>query len=671
MTEKTNRQQAGNPLAATTNTSSSNNSTETPLLQAARDYTGLGFSVIPIKKGEKRPAISWERWQTERPDDAQLVQWFANGKHEALGVVTGAVSNGLVILDFDGEGWQQASNDFLTAFPDLLETCMVRSGSGKLHIWLTTEDLTGEDGKPITQLRFSRPDLGDKTAIEVRANNVQTLVPPSLHPSGGRYEFLNDNAILQLDTFQPILTWLREWEQSSTTELETDLSMLPELPASAQLPEQLGRDASPWLDNYIALSRRWSPRAYDGFHEAIGVWVLSVIAARRVALHLGGLRYPSLYIALVSKTSLYAKSTTADIGIDTLRTAGLDWLLASDDATPQKFISDLTRKVPDNYAVLPSDQQSRIQSRLALAAQRGWFYEEFGQKLAAMLKESGFMADFRGILRRFWDCPERYEYGTIARGTDTVEHPYIALLANCTPADMRNAANRGNALWNDGFLARFALVCPPQGTRSRARFPEGERVIPPNITLPLVNWHKRLGIPPVTLNDSDGEYSVTVGDHLPQVCELGENVRAAFYNYHDALSDLIAEESSTPDVDGNLTRLAEMALRIAMLLASLENDGHIELRHWARAQAITERWRASLYELYAQVNRADSSEEAALEEKIYRAIRQLGGRATAAQIARYIWSKSSTEIADQCERMCRTGALKSSPAGKWIYYEEP
>ena len=38
-----------------------------------------------------------------------------------------------------------------------------------------------------------------------------------------------------------------------------------------------------WLEEYVDLSRIWSPRAYDDFHEACGLWLLSTIAARRLA----------------------------------------------------------------------------------------------------------------------------------------------------------------------------------------------------------------------------------------------------------------------------------------------------------------------------------------------------------------------------------------------------
>jgi len=56
------------------------------------------------------------------------------------------------------------------------------------------------------------------------------------------------------------------------------------------------------------------------------------------------------------------------------------------------------------------------------------------------------------------------------------------------------------------------------------------------------------------------------------------------------------------DLDGSYVRLSDKALRIAALLASLENEGQINLQIWALAQEIAEMFRYNLHELYAQVS---------------------------------------------------------------------
>ncbi len=65
-----------------------------------------------------------------------------------------------------------------------------------------------------------------------------------------------------------------------------------------------------------------------------------------------------------------------------------------------------------------------------LAAQRGWFYDEFGQQLVAMSHNQGSLADFRSLLRRLDDCKDTYVYATTTHGHEVLRYPYLALLAN-------------------------------------------------------------------------------------------------------------------------------------------------------------------------------------------------------------------------------------------------
>src|SRR5260221_5617705 len=46
---------------------------------------------------------------------------------------------------------------------------------------------------------------------------------------------------------------------------DSELSSFAPLPENARLPKDAGVFACSWLDEYIAFSRKWSPRAYDGF----------------------------------------------------------------------------------------------------------------------------------------------------------------------------------------------------------------------------------------------------------------------------------------------------------------------------------------------------------------------------------------------------------------------
>ncbi len=185
------------------------------MLRWALHYEREEIGVLPIVEGEKRPALpSWDRYKKHRPPVTDLQTWFAGKDDGALGVITGAVSNNLVILDFDGDGWERALEDVLHVFPDLRRSRQVITGSGRVHLWLRCLELNDEDGQPLTRRTFKRPDLGQDTAIELRANGHQTLAPPSLHPSGGRYAFQDDTAIIvTLPNALMLLAWLESWER--------------------------------------------------------------------------------------------------------------------------------------------------------------------------------------------------------------------------------------------------------------------------------------------------------------------------------------------------------------------------------------------------------------------------------------------------------------------------
>ncbi len=497
---------------------------------------------------------------------------------------------------------------------------------------------------------------------------------------------------------------------------------LPTAPPQLDQPQMTthspqGISPSPWLSAYVAFSRTWSPRAYDGFHVACGLWILSTVAARRVVLRLGKEYYTPLYIALVARSSLYSKSTTTAIALDTLAAAGLDWLLAPDNSTPRRFIRDLSLKLPVNYAALSPPQRDRAHKRLALTARRGWFYDEFGQQLANLSREQGSLADFRSLLRRLDDCKDSYEYAAFGHSSDVLRRPYLALLANLTPADMQRSSRRGSSLWNDGFWARFAFAVPPAAgyASDHTRFPDGLRAIPPALSAPLRAWHERLGMPrlAITPTPSLGTAGAEVGEGCtapwpgtpgtlplspspspwpgtpgtlplspsptlavepldPVVCTLGEGVKEAFYTYHDDLLEM-AQGNNLPDLDASYARLAEKALRVAMLVASLENDNHVEQVHWSLGRTIAEDWRADLDALYDQMAPASGggippAPEPSLEERLISILRK-HPRSTAADVARYVRGLSTQAAHEALGPLVYGGRIAAYVDGRTLRYE--
>lgn len=405
----------------------------------------------------------------------------------------------------------------------------------------------------------------------------------------------------------------------------TFLELMPPLAPEAQLDYSLGRDVcGGWYDNLVEWSVARSPISYRGHIEGIVLWIMSTVAARRIVLHYAKPTYTPLLIALVGRSSVWAKSTALRIAKNLFEQSGLDYLLLDTDPTPAAFWLRLSGIVPENYAVMSPEEKERIALELAFAAQHGWIYDEFGAKLDAMLNEKSPYADFHRILRVIDDCEGSYAPETIVRGVRRVRNPYLALLAGLTPKDLRKHAKRGASIWTDGTLGRIGLSYaylkdgeePPYGEP-----PLGRLIVPGEYVRPLAEWHHRLGVPRADIR-------ATNNDKIPYAYEpiklpetelfFGKGAREAHSMYFKTLRTMSWRNKDNDDLDSTYSRLPELALRIAMLFASFEASPTVNLSHYARAQQIAESWRASAHELYSEINTPDPSETVNTEARIMR-----------------------------------------------------
>jgi hypothetical protein len=185
----------------------------TSILEAAKAYVAQGFSVIPIRNGEKRPSIEWDIYQDRRPTDQEIIEWFS-GTDNQIGIVTGRVSSGRFIVDFDGEKWDEGFTAFMEDFPELLETLIVETGSGRSHVWATCVMMPSDLGKVIYKHVCGKDEQGYDIVdyqIELRCNGHQTLCPPSRHPSGNYYKWVDESKpliALSEERFKELVQWM-------------------------------------------------------------------------------------------------------------------------------------------------------------------------------------------------------------------------------------------------------------------------------------------------------------------------------------------------------------------------------------------------------------------------------------------------------------------------------
>ena len=160
----------------------------TVLLNAADEFLSQGISCFPVIGKEPDRGFSWKPYQTDLADPSKVNEWFGNGtKYTGLAVVSGPVSGGLAIRDFDQPGIYE---QWCAVNPSLAhELPTAQTSPGRTHVWCRQapgslqalrSEMHKEDGNGAIVL-----DGG-----ELRADSgCYTLAPPSAHPKGGKYHW--------------------------------------------------------------------------------------------------------------------------------------------------------------------------------------------------------------------------------------------------------------------------------------------------------------------------------------------------------------------------------------------------------------------------------------------------------------------------------------------------
>lgn len=149
-------------------------------LETALDWTAHGIGVIPILARDKAPALDdWSRYQRRLPTTRELEIWFARPGY-GLAVIAGW--NELCILDFDST-WQYSL--WLAGLDEqssnvVLATMRVTTRRG-IHVYLYC----------------SKVHNAKLPGCDVQAKNKYCLTPPTLHPSGVRYEAIGSIESIQ------------------------------------------------------------------------------------------------------------------------------------------------------------------------------------------------------------------------------------------------------------------------------------------------------------------------------------------------------------------------------------------------------------------------------------------------------------------------------------------
>lgn len=144
------------------------------MLDHALAYASAGIPVLPLQPQRKEPAT--RHGKDDATTDADIIiKWWTRKPDCNIGL---RPRPGMLVVDIDPR-----NNGDMTLRDRLPNTWTAKTGSGGLHLWLRA---TGE--------RW-RAQLADGIDLKTAAGYL--VAPPSVHPGGGTYRWLNNAPIAQ------------------------------------------------------------------------------------------------------------------------------------------------------------------------------------------------------------------------------------------------------------------------------------------------------------------------------------------------------------------------------------------------------------------------------------------------------------------------------------------
>src|ERR1700687_1523370 len=179
------------------------------VIETAKKYTGWGCSVIPVPPKQKGPRL--ENWQNLRLHKTEIAEYFDDQNN--IGILLGEPSNGRIDVDLD------CPQAIFLAPHFLPETKRIhgRKSRPNSHFWFRATPTPASK-------KFCDVDGGD-CLVELRSTGQQTIVPPSIHPSGERIRWYshgsmgrvgNDEIVSAVERLAAATLIARHWPRPGT-----------------------------------------------------------------------------------------------------------------------------------------------------------------------------------------------------------------------------------------------------------------------------------------------------------------------------------------------------------------------------------------------------------------------------------------------------------------------
>lgn len=148
--------------------------------ELASEYVDNGWSVLPVKPEEKRPYMTnWLQYMRTRAPKETVENWFASLSGAGIGVVTGRISN-IIVLDVESY-CKIPIEELIKKYPTQM---IARSGSGGYHLFYQYPQSVSKVSNRV----------GIFEGADLRADGGFIVLPPTIHPNGNRYEWIKRGA---------------------------------------------------------------------------------------------------------------------------------------------------------------------------------------------------------------------------------------------------------------------------------------------------------------------------------------------------------------------------------------------------------------------------------------------------------------------------------------------
>jgi hypothetical protein len=150
------------------------------MIRTAVALAQKGMAVFPCRPQDKRPATA--NGLKDATTDLDIIrQWWRQEPQFNLAIATGAVS-GIFVVDIDGLDAEVELRRLEAEYGGFLSTVEVLTARGR-HVYFRSPEIL---------VRSSASKIAP--GIDVRGDGGYVLAPPSIHPSGRRYEWSVDCA---------------------------------------------------------------------------------------------------------------------------------------------------------------------------------------------------------------------------------------------------------------------------------------------------------------------------------------------------------------------------------------------------------------------------------------------------------------------------------------------